>query len=248
LTEATMATLTSFKLLAFDVYGTLIDWEEGVVNALGSLLSKDSSKSYIREELLHVYHEFEANEQKSNPSMAYSELLATIHPKIAFKLGLAPPTSEENKAFGNSVGIWPPFPDTVDALKRLSKHYKLVVLSNVDQASFSRTNAGPLGGVTFDAILTAQDIGSYKPDLRNFEYMLDYANREFGIPKDQVLSTAQSQFHDHYPAKKMGLRSVYIARRGAVMGNVEESKQVYDWKFNTLGEMADAVEREAGSL
>ena len=76
--------------------------------------------------------------------------------------------------------------------------------------------------------------------------MLDHAKQEFGITKDQVLSTAQSQFHDHYPAKKMGLRSVYIARKGAVMGNVEESKQVYDWKFDTLGEMADAVEKELG--
>lgn len=242
-----MSNLTSFKLLAFDVYGTLVDWETGVINALESLLSRDPMKTFTREELLHVYHEFEASEQTANPSMTYSELLATIHPKIASKLGLIAPAADENEAFGKSVGIWPAFPDTVEALKRLSKHYKLVVLSNVDRASFSRTNAGALGGVKFDAILTAQDIGSYKPDLRNFEYMLDHAKQDFGIEKDQVLSTAQSQFHDHYPAKKMGLRSVYIARKGAVMGNVEESKQVFGWKFDTLGEMADAVEKEAPS-
>ena len=243
-----MSSLTSYRLLAFDVYGTLVDWETGVINALEPLLSKDSTKSFTREQLLHVYHECEVSEQKTNPSMAYSDLLATIHPKISSKLGLPAPTHDEDKAFGNSVGIWPAFPDTVDALKRLSKHYKLVVLSNVDRASFSRTNEGPLAGVQFDAVLTAQDIGSYKPDLRNFEYMLDHAKQKFDITKDQVLSTAQSQFHDHYPAKKMGLRSVYIARKGAVMGNVEESKQVYDWKFDTLGEMADAVEKELGQV
>ena len=240
--------LTSHKLLAFDVYGTLVNWEPGVVDALGPLLSKDSSKTYSREELLQVYSEFEVSEQKANPSMEYAEILATIHPKIASKLGLPAPTTEENKAFGESVGIWPAFPDTVDALKRLSKYFKLVVLSNVDRASFSRTNAGPLDGVKFDAILTAQDIGSYKPDQRNFEYMLEYAQREFGIEKDEVLSTAQSQFHDHHPAKKLGLRSVYIARQGAVMGNVPEEQQVYDWKFETMGKMAEAVEEEAASL
>ena len=243
-----MSALTSYKLLAFDVYGTLVDWETGVVNALKPLLSKDSTRNFTREELLHLYHDFEALEQTANPSMAYSEILATIHPRIASKLGLPAPTAEENTAFSTSVGIWPAFPDTVDALKRLSKHYKLVVLSNVDRASFSRTNGGPLGGVEFDAVLTAQDIGSYKPDLRNFEYMLEYARREFNIEKDQVLSTAQSQFHDHYPAKQLGLRSAYIARKCAVMGNVEESKQVYDWKFDTLGEMADAVEKETRSI
>jgi 2-haloalkanoic acid dehalogenase type II len=242
-----MTNLTSYQLLCFDCYGTLIDWETGVVDSLEPLLSKDPSKSYTREEILHIYHEFEAAEQTANPSMQYSEILATIHPKIAARLGLLAPSAEADKAFGESVGAWPAFPDTVDALKRLSKYYKLVILSNVDRASFSRTNAGPLDGVKFDAILTAQDIGSYKPDLRNFEYMLDHAKREFGIDKAQVLSTAQSQFHDHYPAKKIGLCSVYIARKGAVMGNVTESKQVYDWKFETLGDMADAVEKEAAS-
>ena len=241
-------TLTSHKLLAFDVYGTLVDWETGVVNALGPLLSRNSSKEYTREELLQVYHEFEAAEQTANPAMEYSELLATIHPKIASKLGLPDPTTAEDQAFGNSVGIWPAFPDTVDALKRLSEFYKLVVLSNVDRASFSLTNAGPLGEVKFDAILTAQDIGSYKPNLRNFEYMLEHAQREFGVEKDEVLSTAQSQFHDHHPAKKLGLRSVYIARPGAVMGNVAQEQQVYDWKFDTLGDMAAAVENEAASV
>ncbi|KAF2248290.1 HAD-like protein [Trematosphaeria pertusa] len=149
---------------------------------------------------------------------------------------------EESKAFGDSVGKWPVFPDTVEALKRLSKVYKLVVLSNVDNTSFSASNAGPLQGFQFDAALTAQDIGSYKPDLKNFEYMLKEVKERFGVEKEQVLQTAQSQFHDHHPSKEIGLKSCWIYRPGAIMGNREDP--VWDWKFDTLGEMADAVEKE----
>jgi 2-haloalkanoic acid dehalogenase type II len=128
----------------------------------------------------------------------------------------------------------------VEALRRLAKHYKLVVLSNVDRASFAKSNAGSLQGVPFDMIITAQDIGSYKPDLRNFEYMLTAVEREYGIPPSQVLQTAQSQFHDHQPARKVGIRSVWIERVGATMGNLEDP--IFDWRFGTLGEMADALE------
>ena len=156
-------------------------------------------------------------------------------------LGLPSPSSDECRKFGDSVGSWPAFPDTVDALEKLGKTYKLVVLSNVDRDSFSNTNVGPLGGVKLDAILTAEDIGTYKPDLRNFEYMIDFANREWGIGKDQILQTAQSQFHDHHPAREMGLKSVWIVRPGAEMGNTAQA--IWDWKFDTLGEMAEEVEK-----
>ena len=135
----------------------------------------------------------------------------------------------------------------MEALKKLGKTYKLVVLSNVDRDSFSRTNSGPLGGVKFDAVLTAQDIGSYKPDVRNFEFMIDYAKREWHISRDQILSTAQSQFHDHYPAREIGLKSVWIVRPGAVMGNTDTEDAIWDWKFDTLGAMAEEVERQQES-
>jgi FMN phosphatase YigB (HAD superfamily) len=117
-----------------------------------------------------------------------------------------------------------------------------VVLSNVDRASFAKSNAGSLQGVSFDMILTAQDIGSYKPDLRNFEYMLSAVQREFGVGPGQVLQTAQSQFHDHQPARKVGIKSVWIERTGALMGN--RGDPIFDWRFETLGQMADAVEAE----
>ncbi|KAE8350503.1 HAD-like domain-containing protein [Aspergillus coremiiformis] len=236
-----MSQLTNYHLLSFDVYGTLIDWETGVWNAIQPSL-KATNIQISRQNYLNIYHELEKAQQSQTPDMPYSQLLATIHPQLTSRLGLNPPTMEESDQFGESVGQWPAFPDTVEALKRLSKHYKLVVLSNVDRESFQKTNAGSLEGFPFDLVITAQDVGSYKPDLANFEYMLKAVKGQFGVEMDLVLQTAQSQFHDHQPAKKMGLRSVWIERPGALMGNLENP--IYDWRFDTLGDMADAVGRE----
>lgn len=235
-----MSQLSDYRLLCFDVYGTLIDWEAGVLAAFEPTLRKNSA-SFSREHLLNTYYELERMQQRLTPDLPYYQLLATVHPQMAERLGLSKPSEEESGAFGESVGHWPAFPDTVEALKRLAKHYKLVVLSNVDRDSFARTNAGSLQGVHFDLIITAQDIGSYKPDLRNFQHMLQAVKAEFSVEPEQVLQTAQSQFHDHHPARKMGIKSVWIERPGAVMGNLPET--IYDWRFDTLGEMADALEK-----
>jgi len=236
-----MANLTNYKALSFDVYGTLVDWEAGVLNGLKPLLDTGNSTS-SREHLLDVYHECERTAQKEDPSLRYSELLTKVHPLVASKLGLAAPTEQQNKAFGQSVGQWPAFPDTVDALKRLAKHYKLVVLSNTDRTSFAGTNSGPLQGVPFDLVITAEDVGSYKPDPRNFEYMIEHVKKQFGIEKEEILQTAQSQFHDHHPAKSFGIKSSWIVRPGATMGN--RAEEIYDWRFDTLGDMADALEAD----
>lgn len=136
-------------------------------------------------------------------------------------------------------------------MKSLSKHYKLVVLSNVDKASFSRTLSGPLLGVHFDAIYTAEDIGSYKPDLKNFAYLVEHAEKEFGVKKEEILKVAQSLFHDHVPAKKFGLKpSVWIRRtpggEEALMGSrLEDVEGQVDLEgtFGSLGEFAEAVEK-----
>ncbi|KAF7541754.1 hypothetical protein G7Z17_g11877 [Cylindrodendrum hubeiense] len=238
-----MDRLSSYRLLSFDVYGTLIDWESGVLIGLKPLLDSRDAK-FPREQLLELYHELERTQQDKTPDMKYADLLTTIHPQIAARLGLPVPTNEQNKAFGSSVGRWPAFSDTVNALKRLGKHYKLVVLSNVDLESFKSSNGGPLEGFPFDLIITAQDVGSYKPDQRNFEHMLREVEAKFGITKAEVIQTAQSQFHDHHPAKKIGIKSGWIVRPGAVMGNRDDL--VYDWKFDTLKDMADALENELG--
>ena len=238
-----MARISDFRVLTFDVYGTLIDWETGVFDSLQPLLAANNATSTLsRQQLLDVYHECEMAQQAKTPGMKYHQLLSTVHPHVAAKLGLPAPTPEQDAAFGASVGRWPAFPDTVDALTRLGKHYKLVVLSNVDRESFAESNAGPLGGVPFDAVITAEDVGSYKPDPRNFEYMLREVKEKFGVDKGQVLQTAQSQYHDHHPARKQGIRSSWIVRPGSIMGNRDDV--VYDWKFDTLGDMADALESE----
>lgn len=236
-----MSFLSDYRLLTFDVYGTLVDWESGILSAFQPTLNEHNAH-FSPEQILHVFHGLEAAQQSHTPDMPYSELLATVHPKLAQGLGLPTPTEQQSKAFGESVGNWPAFPDTVAALHRLAKHFKLVVLSNVDRGSFAKTNAGSLQGFPFDLVITAQDIGSYKPDLRNFEYMLNAVKSKFDVNRDQVLQTAQSQFHDHHPAKKSGIKSVWIVRPGAIMGNQKDT--VYDWKFDTLGEMADALERQ----
>jgi 2-haloalkanoic acid dehalogenase type II len=231
-----MAQLSDYRLLCFDVYGTLIDWEGGILAALQPLLI---DAQVPREKLLTEFHELEAGQQQLTPDMPYSQLLATVHPLLAARLGLPMPSQEASAAFGESVGNWPAFPDTVAALKKLSQHYKLVVLSNVDRASFAKSNAGSLEGFPFDKIITAQDIGSYKPDARNFEYMKTAVQAEFGVSSDQILQTAQSQFHDHQPARRAGIKSVWIERPGATMGN--RNDPIFDWRFATLGEMADVL-------
>ncbi|KAL2214526.1 haloalkanoic acid dehalogenase [Sarocladium strictum] len=237
-----MAKFADYKALVFDCYGTIIDWETGCFNGLKPFLDKHNA-DLSRKQVLDVYHDCEAALQIEKPDLNYEQLVAAVLPQLAKKLNLPEPTTAESEAFGATVGEWPAFPDSVDALRRLSKHFKLVILSNVDRESFSKTNSGPLQGFRLDRIITAQDIGSYKPDLRNFEYMLKDVKEKFGIEKDEIIQTAQSQFHDHHPAKKMGLKSSWIVRPGAIMGN--RAEEIYDWRFDTLGDMADAVEAEA---
>lgn len=236
-----MPKLSDYSVLVFDCYGTIIDWESGCLAGLQPFLNMHNA-TFPRKQLLDVHHECEAAQQIKTPNMPYSELLSTILPQIAAELQLPAPSAAEQEAFGASIGRWPAFPDSVDALRRLSKHFKLVILSNVDRASFTQSNQGPLQGVPFDLIITAQDVGSYKPDPRNFEHMLERVRKEFGVGEEGIIQTAQSQFHDHHPAKKFGLKSSWIVRPGAVMGNRDE--EIYDWKFDTLGQMADALEVE----
>ncbi len=237
-----MAMITDYKVLCFDVYGTLIDWETGITTALQPLFANNHQALPERAELLRSIHELEVAQQSLTPTLRYRDVLAAIHPRIAERFQLAAPTAAESAAFAASIGTWPAFPDTVAALRRLAQQYKLVVLSNTDRAAFAATNAGPLQGVPFDLVITAEDVGSFKPAGRNFEYMVDAVREQLGVAKDRILQTAQSQFHDHHPAEKAGIKSAWIVRPGAIMGN--RDRQVYDWKFDTLGDMADAVAAE----
>ena len=151
-------------------------------------------------------------------------------------------TDTEAKAFAASIADWPAFPDTVSALQTLAKHYHLIILSNVNNDAFVHTRAKLENGFKFAAVLTAEDIGTYKPDENNFRYMLERAKQMPGVEKDEdVLVTANSLFHDHVPAQKLGLRSSWISR-SATIGQIEGVK--YDFRFTTLEDMADALVKE----
>lgn len=236
--------LTDFKALTFDCYGTLIDWESGMVAALAPLVAR-VGRPLSRNEVLEAHARHESRQQRHTPTKRYSELLAVVYRRLAEEWGVAA-SWDECQVYGRSVRDWPAFPDTVAALKVLKRHFKLVILSNVDSESFAHSNRRL--DIAFDAIYTAQDIGSYKPSANNFDYMLE-ALADLGIGKGDILHTAESMFHDHKPANAAGLASCWIYRRhadqgfGATMHPGEMPR--YDFRFNSLGEMAAAVEAEA---
>ena len=231
--------LADFDVLTFDCYGTLIDWETGLAEALAPLVAR-AGVTFDRDTLLAQFGEREAAQQAAAPSMPYAPLLTAVHRQLARAWG-AEVDEAESQRFGASVGDWPAFPDTPDALRYLKRHYRLVILSNVDRASFARSL--PRLGVELDAVHTAEDIGSYKPDPRNFKYLLARLD-EWGVPRERILHVAQSLFHDHAPANAAGLASVWIDRRGASTNwgatNPQPAGVRYDARFRTLGELAEA--------
>ncbi|KAK5144377.1 hypothetical protein LTR32_003686 [Rachicladosporium monterosium] len=155
---------------------------------------------------------------------------------------------EACKEYSGKIGTYPAFPDTVAAIQRLGKHYKLIPLTNVDNKSFAQTLSGPLKGCDFDAIYTAEDIGSYKPSLKNFHYLLDHLKQDFGIEKGDLCHVAQSLFHDHGPASEMQLMSVWVDRQGAMGGSVENAQERFGFQLRvtSLGELAEIVDAAFG--
>jgi 2-haloalkanoic acid dehalogenase type II len=231
--------LADFDVLSFDCYGTLIDWESGIHTALTPLLSRvDTGLS--RDTVLETFARLESNQQALTPAMPYADLLAEVHGQLATGWAVARDPAEDAQ-FGASIGDWPAFPDTVEALRYLKQHFRLVILSNVDRTSFQATNQRL--GVAFDAIYTAQDIGSYKPDPRNFAYLLDQLKQR-GVERHRILHVAQSLFHDHVPANAVGLASAWIDRRHEAGGwgaTAPVSSGVrYDFRFTSLGALAEA--------
>ena len=240
--------LSDFSTLTFDCYGTLIDWESGIWDALQPLLMANGGTDHTRTVLLKAFAQCEARQQKEIPDLFYPELLARVHAAIAESLGLTS-TPQLDQDFGQSVPHWPAFRDTADALRALKKRYKLVILSNIYNQGIAASNRKL--GVEFDAIYTAEDIGSYKPSDRNFQYMLDHLDADLGIKKSEILHTAQSLHHDHVPARKFGLANAWIDRQGlsnsdnwGATSPVAERPDT-DFIFSTMGEMAAAVESES---
>lgn len=234
--------LSDFSVLTFDCYGTLIDWESGIWRALRPLLARCPAPP-PRDAVLADFGATESAQEKETPALIYSRLLAAAHRRLAERWGTAP-NDAEAEAFGGSVGDWPAFTDSAGALAYLKQHYKLVILSNVDRASFARSNRKL--GIEFDAVYTAEDIGSYKPDPRNFAFMLDRLALLGHRPGD-ILHVAQSLFHDHEPANLAGLASAWIDRRQGAGGGATPPAAAnvrYDFRFANMTELAAAHRAE----
>lgn len=235
--------LTRFKVLTFDCYGTLIDWESGMIEALKPLTDRvDSKKS--RNEILEAHARHESSQQVQTPTKLYRDLLPIVYKRLAEEWGVSV-THEECVVYGRSVRDWPAFDDSAEALRYLKQFYKLVILSNVDNESFSFSNKRLQ--VEFDAIITAEDVGDYKPSDKNFQVMIERLGCGLGgqrIRKEDILHTAESLFHDHKPANRFGLASCWIYRRhkdegfGATMNPGEPPG--YDFRFTSMAELAKA--------
>jgi len=238
--------LADFKVLTFDCYGTLIDWETGIVNGLQPLVVQ-VDRSLSRNEILQAHAFHESSHQSQTPQKRYPDILATVYKRLSEEWGV-PCSHEDCAAYGRSVHDWPAFPDSAEALRYLKQHFKLAILSNIDNESFAASNLKL--GVTFDAIYTAEDIGSYKPAEANFDYMLDMLQR-LDVPKAQVLHTAESMFHDHVPARANGLATCWIYRRhdqrgfGATMQPDRQPET--DFTFTSMSALVEAHKAECAS-
>jgi 2-haloacid dehalogenase len=189
----------AYDALTFDVYGTLIDWETGIASWLRPHAEVSD------DELLESFARHEA-ELEGGPYLTYREVLAEAMRRVGRDFGFQP-TDEQVAAFGGSAGAWPAFADSAGALKALEQRYRLGVITNCDDDLFALSNRRL--GVEFDWVITAQQARGYKPRLENFTYAFE----RIDVPRERILHVAQSLFHDHAPAKSLGMTTVWIDRR-----------------------------------
>lgn len=226
---------SQFEILTFDCYGTLIDWESGILAAIRAALAAHA-REINPQEILTIYSELEPALQ-AGPYKSYREILQLVMRGIGERLG-ARFNSGEERSLADSLPGWKPFPDTVAALRRLKSRYKLGIISNIDDDLFAHT-ARTLE-VKFDYIVTAQQAESYKPSLRNFEIALS----KMGRPREKVLHVGESVYHDVIPAREMGIASVWVNRRMGKAGSgatrsVAGNPDLTVPDLKTLAEMTD---------
>ncbi len=223
-----------FEVITFDCYGTLIDWEAGLLAAFKPILARHAVKA-SDEKVLRLWARFEKAEE-SGPWRPYREVMRWVVLHAGMALGFRPSPSECDSVL-RSLGGWPAFPDTVAALRRLKRRYGLGVISNIDDALFAKT-AKTLR-VPFDWVVTAEQARSYKPAKKNFELAL----RRIGLPKGRILHAAQSRFHDIRTAKALGLATVWVNRRHAQKGGgaTPGAAVTPDWVVPNLKTLADRL-------
>jgi 2-haloacid dehalogenase len=199
----------AFDVLTFDCYGTLIDWESGLLAALRRPIESHGIQA-TDEALLEAFARHEA-ELEGGPYRPYRSILGSVLEAMLAHHGETA-SAEEVAAFGGSVADWPAFPDSPAALQRLHERFRLGVITNCDDDLFAASQARL--GVAFDWVVTAQQAKRYKPNPRGFELMFE----RVGIPPSRILHVAQSLYHDHVPAKRLGLSTVWVDRRGGRPG------------------------------
>ena len=233
--------LTDFEALSFDCYGTLIDWEAGLLAVLAPW-ARLRGLEIPAEDLLAGYAAAEERAEAERPTDPYPDVLARAFLDLGRGLG-AEVSQTDAETLARSVPDWPAFPDSAAALAGLARRYRLLILSNVDRDSFAGSNRRL--GTRFDAIVTAQDVGSYKPDQRNFDFLLERASG-LGIGEGRLLHVAQSLFHDHVPAKRAGLPTAWINRRRGRPGwGATPAPPVAvtpDWEFESMAAFATAAD------
>jgi 2-haloacid dehalogenase len=207
---ATTLDYSRFEAITFDCYGTLIDWEAGLAAAFRPVFV-GRGKAFDHDAVLERFAVHEAAAE-AGPYRRYRDVLATALRGVSMDFGIEP-TADEIETFSGSVGDWPAFADTAAALARLAEHFRLGIITNCDDDLFAASL--PKLGVSFDWVITAQQVGSYKPDERNFQA----AFARLGLPRDRILHVAQSLFHDHAPAQRLAMTSVWIDRRGDRTGS-----------------------------
>jgi 2-haloalkanoic acid dehalogenase type II len=230
----------AFYALTFDCYGTLIDWESGILAGLRAALVPHGVDA-ADDELLERYAEAEAR-LENGPYLRYREILAGGLRSMAPGLGTTV-TDAEAATFGGSVTDWPAFPDSAAALARLKTHFRLGVLTNCDDDLFAASNKRL--GAEFDWIVTAQQVGSYKPNERNFAALFERLAAD-GVGRDRILHVAQSLFHDHAPAKRLGMTTVWIDRRHDRPGSgaTPPAAANPDARFTSMAAFAAAAVRD----
>ena len=198
-----------FTTISFDCYGTLINWEPGILPTLRALLSRHHQNAPDAA-ILELYGEFEA-EAETGPYQSYRKVLESVVQRFGRHFGFTP-APDDLRSLHNSVPLWRPFPDTAAALRQLQKRYKLAVISNIDDDLFVETRKHL--GVDFDFVITAQQARSYKPSINNFQLAL----RTMELTPDHLLHAAQSIYHDVVPAQSLGIATAWVNRRSARPG------------------------------
>ena len=227
-----------FEVITFDCYGTLIDWETGLLEALRPMRERAPLKASDRE-VLEEYASLEST-LEAGDYISYRDVLRGVMRGLAQRLGV-PQNQVAVDALGASLGDWPPFSDTVDSLRRLQRHCKLAIVSNTDDDLFARTSRKL--AIPFDWVITAEQARSYKPSHNNFEKAVAVMK----LPKDRILHAAQSRFHDVAPARSLGLATVWVNRRSGKPGHgaTAASDATPDLEVPNLKTLADLAEAKS---